>query len=180
MKKNILLVEYSTSAIEVIQQILRDKIFDITVARSEEIAKDLLKNFRFDMVISETLLPKSHGFILSKYISENYPTTKIIIISDKLKQADYKKEALSQHGAHDFFEKPLPARQFRKRVLEILGVDEEEMVEMAFSSDVTTKLHILPSLEELAAFKSKKQAPAPEPESPKEENHTPIFKIDLD
>lgn len=180
MKKNILLVEYSSSAIESIQRILHDKIFDITIARSEELAKDLLKNFRFDLVITETLLPKSHGFILSKYVSEHYPTAKIIIISEKLKQADYKQEALTQHGASDFFEKPLPERLFRKRVLEILGIDEEEMAEMAFSSDVTTKLHILPSLEELAALKSKTKKEAPPPEPPKEENHTPVFKIDLD
>lgn len=182
MKKNILLVEYSSAAIEAIQQILHDKIFEITIARSEELAKDLLKNFRFDLLITETLLPKSHGFILSKYVAEHYPSTRIIIISDKLKQADYKQEALTQHGASDFFEKPLPERLFRKRVLEVLGIDQEEMAEMAFSSDVTTKLHILPSLEELAAYKNKtkKEVPAPPPEPPKEENHTPIFKIDLD
>ncbi len=182
MKKNILLVEYSSSAIEAIQQILHDKIFEITIARSEESAKDLLKNFRFDLLITETLLPKSHGFILSKYVSEHYPTTKIIIISDKLKQADYKQEALTQHGASDFFEKPLPERLFRKRVLEVLGIDDEELVEMAFSSDVTTKLHIIPSLEALAAYRSKtkNEDPAPSPEPPKVENHTPDFKIDLD
>lgn len=180
MKKNILLVEYSSEAIEKMQQILHHKVFDITVARSEEVARDLLGNFRFDLLITETLLPKSHGYVLSKYVSETYPGTKIIIISDKLKAADSKAEAVSQHGASDFFEKPLHEKAFKKRVLEILDITEEDLQEMDDSSDLTTKLHVLPTSAELEAARGtpgKKGTPG---KPPKKEEETPIFKIDLD
>lgn len=182
MKKNILLVEYSTPAIETIQKILHDKVFEFSIARSEETAKDLLKHFTFDLVITETLLPKSHGFILSKFVADNYPSTKIIIISDRLKQADYKHEALKLHGASDFFEKPLPEKEFRKRVLEILKLSEEDLREMNWLADMTTKMHILPTLEELEAARNKNEKKNPPPPSPEKSGETDdtVFEIDLD
>lgn len=170
MKKNILLVEYSTAAIEAIQQILHHKIFDITVARSEDVARDLLAKIGFDLLITETLLPKSHGFFLSRFVADNYPRTRIIIISEKLKEADHKEEAVTQHGADDFFEKPLNGREFKKRVLELVGIDEEEILETEHATDMTTRLHKIPSKEELAAAGKKL----------KNSDAHPIFEIDLD
>jgi DNA-binding NtrC family response regulator len=180
MKKNILLVEYSSEAIEKIQQTLHHKVFDITVARSEEVARDLLGNFRFDLLITETLLPKSHGYVLSKYVSETYPGTKIIIISEKLKAADSKSEAVSQHGASDFFEKPLHEKAFKKRVLEVLDITEADLREMDDSSDQTTKLHVIPTLAELEAARGKSGKKGTPGKPPKEKEETPIIKIDLD
>ena len=168
MKKNILLVEYSTAAIEDIQQILRHKIFDITVARSEEVAKDLLRKLRFDLLITETLLPKSHGFFLSRYVADNYLGTKIIVISEKLKEEDHKDEAITKHGADDFFNKPLHAKEFQQRVFELLDISEEEIEESAYT-DITTRLHKIPSKEELDAVGKRKN-----------KEDLPIFEIDLD
>jgi len=170
MKKNILLVEYSTAAIESVQQILHHKIFDITVARSEDLAKKLLKKLRFDLLITETLLPKSHGFFLSRYVADHFPGTRIIVISEKLKKEDHKDEAVTEHGADDFFEKPLNTKGFQQRVFELLDIPEEEIEEGAYTSDITTRLHRIPSKEELdAAGKKLKDRP-----------DRPIIEIDLD
>jgi DNA-binding NtrC family response regulator len=180
MKKKILLVEYNSSAIGKIRQILHHKIFDITVATSQEKARDLLKNFRFDLLITETLLPKSHGFILSKYVSENYPGTKIIIISEKLKEVDYKHEAITKHGASDFFEKPLKEKEFKKKVLEVLNIKETDLQETDESSDVTTRIHKIPSLEELEAVKKKSEKEETPGNISKEKKKPTIIEIDLD
>ncbi len=173
MKKNILLVEYSSATIEAIQQILHHKIFDVTVARSEEVARDLLGNFSYDLLITETLLPKSHGYILSKYVSDTYPGTKIIIISEKLKEAHHKQEAVTRHGADDFFNKPLNGNEFKKKILQLLGITEEELQEMDASSDMTTKLHVIPTKAELDAVRDKKNGTSKVEESA-------IFEINLD
>jgi len=180
MKKKILLVEYNSSAIGKIRQILHHKIFDITVATSQEKARDLLKNFHFDLLITETLLPKSHGFILSKYVSENYPGTKIIIISEKLKEIDYKHEAITKHGASDFFEKPLKEKEFKKKVLEVLNIKETDLKDTDESSDVTTRIHKIPSVEELEAVKKRSEKEETQGEISKEKKKTPIIEIDLD
>jgi DNA-binding NtrC family response regulator len=180
MKKKILLVEYNSSAIGKIRQILHHKIFEITVAATQEKARDLLGNFRFDLLITETLLPKSHGFILSKYAAENYPDTKIIIISERLKEEDYKHEAITKHGASDFFEKPLKEKEFKKKVLEVLNINEADVQEMEGSSDVTTRIHKIPSLEELEAAKKKSEKEETHGNISNEKKKTPIIEIDLD
>ena len=102
-----------------------------------------MKNKEFSLVITEALLPKSHGFTLSQYISENYQATKIIIISAKLKEVDYKHEAL-EHGACEFLEKPLNPAEFTEIVSKHLNITKEE--QMKFKNE-TTKINILPLLD---------------------------------
>jgi DNA-binding NtrC family response regulator len=145
MKKNILLVEYNPDDVSIIREILNREIFAITVAGDEKSAKMLLKKQEFHLVITEALLPKSHGFTLTKYISENYPAVKVIIISEKLTGVDYKHEAL-QLGAGEFLEKPLYPAEFREKVSKLLDIDKKTNTN--YHSE-TTKINILPLLDKI-------------------------------
>lgn len=175
MKKNILLVEYNTDDVDIIIEILNKELFDITIAGDEKTAKNLLKKKEFPLVITEALLPKSHGFTLSQYISENYPTTKIIIISEKLKEVDYKHEAL-EHGACEFLEKPLNPSQFSEIVSKHLNLNKNE--HMKYKSE-TTKINIIPLLDK----KKPEEEEKPETEDKiiddlKKETHPYEIKLD--
>jgi len=129
MKKNILLVEYSNSTIETINELLSHPIFNITVVDEGESAKNLLKKTKFDMIITAAMLPKFHGFNLSQFAASNYPDLRIIIISEVYKGMDYKHQAITQYKADDFFEKPLDKESFKKRVLELLSLEEKDLKE---------------------------------------------------
>jgi len=129
MKKKVLLVEYDNPTIEKIREILSSPVFDISIADEGEMAKDLLKNNSFDLVITAAMLPKFHGFNLSQYIGNIAPNTKIIIISGIYKGIEYKHQAMTQYKADDFFEKPLNEPEFKKRVLEFLNLTEEDLDE---------------------------------------------------
>ena len=153
MKKNILLVEYCSETINTLKELLHPKIFDITVAGNEEVAKILLNKIRFDMLITETLLPKSHGFILSKYVSENYPGTKIIIISEKLKKINYKQDAITKYGAIDFLEKPLNTKQLKKKIFKALDIRNNDQTHVEDTTGVTTNIHVLPDLKKTGSEK---------------------------
>lgn len=157
MKKNILIVDFCTDTIETLKELLHHKIFDITVAGNEEVAKALLKKNTFDMVITETLLPKSHGFILCQYVTENYPDTKVIVMSEKLKKMDYKRDAVNKYGACDFFEKPLDTLKVKKRIYKCLGIKDAFLVALGDTDALSTNIHILPSLEEIEAEKRKRE-----------------------
>lgn len=152
MKKDILLVDHNSDDVDVIREILNKEMFNITVAGDEKTAKNLLKKQEFPLVITEALLPKSHGFTLSQYVSENYPATKIIIISEKLKEVDYKNEAL-EHGASEFLEKPLNPSQFREIVSKHLNINKKEY--MNFKNE-TTKINILPLMDKKKSEGEKK------------------------
>lgn len=129
MKKNVLIVEYDTVTIELIQDILSSPIFNVEFADEGEKAKELVKKKVFDLVITAAMLPKFHGFNLSQFIANQSPQTKIIIISGIYKGIEYKHQAMTQYKADDFLEKPLNKDQFKLRIFELLSIEEADIKE---------------------------------------------------
>jgi len=154
MKKNILLVEYSISTIDIIKELLPPPLFDITVVDEGDVAKGLLSQNKYDMMITAAMLPKFHGFNLSQHAASNYPNLRIIIISEIYKGMNYKHQAITQYKADDFFEKPLDINTFRARVLELLDIDEKNLAPGGTPATAevphadTTKLPTLQKLED--------------------------------
>lgn len=131
MNKKILLVEYDPPVIDTIKELLSNPIFDITTALEGDSAKNALEKKKFDMVITAAMLPKFHGFNLSKYISDKFPETKVVIISGIYKAIEYRHQATGQYEADDFFEKPLEKEKFKARVLELLEVNASNLTDAA-------------------------------------------------
>jgi len=154
MKKKILLVEYAASTIDIIKEILSNPVFELTIVNEGEAAKKYLAKISFDLLITAAMLPKFHGFNLSHYAAENYPGTKIIIISDIYKGMDYKHQAITQYKADDFFEKPFNKKEFKKRAFELLDIREEELSDSLLSTTMqipvsdTKKVPIFKKMEE--------------------------------
>ncbi len=180
MKKNILLVEYNSETIEAINQYLNNDLFDITTAGNQNVARMLLAKRPFHMVITAALLPKSHGFTLAKYISENYPATKVIVIGEKINGSNDQEEA-SRCGVCEFIEKPLVEPIFRKKVLFHLGIEKSNF-ESQYNAN-STNFMVLPPLDQLRP--QTKTMPIPE-DTPLERiiHHSleddDAFEIDLD
>lgn len=155
MKKNILLVEYDADTIDTIKGFLQHEIFDIAVAGDAAVAHALLKKQTFDLVITEALLPKSHGSTLCEYIVEHFPNTKVIIISEKLKETNERREAV-RSGAAEFFEKPLEPVKFRKKIIKLLNIREKTEGSGGSAGD-TTNLYVIPLLDEIKSEKDKEK-----------------------
>ncbi|MCK4764994.1 MAG: protein kinase [Candidatus Aminicenantes bacterium] len=128
MKKNILLVEYASASIDAIKEALLPPVFNITAADEGEAAKTLLKDRKFDLVITAAMLPKFHGFSLSLHVAKNYPGTKVVIISGIYKGEETRQKAIHQYKADDFFEKPINKKDFKKKILEILNITEKDIL----------------------------------------------------
>ncbi|MCI0470951.1 MAG: protein kinase [Candidatus Aminicenantes bacterium] len=149
MIRNILLVEYDVPTIDSIKEALSSPVFNIIEAAEGEEAKSILKEEKFDLVITAAMLPKFHGFNLALHVATHFPGTKIIIISGIYKGDDTRQKAISQYKADDFIEKPIDKRFFRARVLEILGLTEKDLQKHLAMSTVkiplvdTTKIPIM-------------------------------------
>ena len=124
MSKNILLVEYDETFINLFKDLFAAPAFEISVAHDGEVAKRLLSSRHFDLMVTAAMLPRFHGFNLSLSVANEYPDIKIIIISGIYKGLDYRHQAITQYKAHDFFEKPIDGDKLKKRVSELLGLDE--------------------------------------------------------
>jgi len=147
MKKNILVVENNSEVIDQINRFLHYDFFDVTIAGDQTVARILLSKKTFDMVVTASLLPKSHGFTLCKFIKETYPSIKNFILFDKLEAEDYQREAYAS-GASEILVKPLKEGIFRQKVMQHLGMDESSL--FGRSAGDSTNLMVLPLLEEIS------------------------------
>lgn len=158
MNKKILLVEYASSSIDIIKEILAHPLFEITLANEGESAKKLLSKQQFDLMITAAMLPKFHGFSLSHFAAQTYPGIKIIITSHIYKGVEYKHQATSQYGADDFFEVPFDKTAFKNRVYELLDIQSgsvDTMTESAESNKPVADTRKIPTLEKLAEEEKK-------------------------
>jgi DNA-binding response OmpR family regulator len=137
MKKKILIVDYDPASIEELKNILDHPIFTVTSANDGEKARKLLTKEEFDLVISEVILPRMHGFTLNQWLAENRQDTKCIIVSGVYKGESYRERALAEGKGDDYFEKPLNKSKFRDSISRLLALDiwEKPVSDASFQAD---------------------------------------------
>lgn len=127
MTKKILIVDFDLSSIDQLRNMLDDEVFDVSTATSGEMAWDMLTAQHFDLVISEIVLPRLHGFQLAKAVADELPHCRSLIVSGVFKGDIYQNQALQEYEAGDYLEKPLDKIQLKKSVAALLDIPEEEL-----------------------------------------------------
>jgi DNA-binding response OmpR family regulator len=131
--KKILIVDYDSQSLEAMVKMLKSQKF--IKAADGQAAYDKFKSEKPDLVILEAILPKIHGFDLTKKISqESGGRVPVIIVTGLYRGPQYKHEALSSFGAADYFEKPVDPEKFIASVTQLLH-DEEDIEEELPDSD---------------------------------------------
>ena len=100
----ILLVEQDVVARGTISQLLRESGYDVVEAADGTEALECLKNCRFDLVITDLVLPKVNGLKLVDNIRETWPNLPVIVVSGYLAE-DIGKFLLC--GSAQFFQTPI-------------------------------------------------------------------------
>lgn len=88
--------------------------FNVTCCASATAAMDLLKSESFDLVITDFMMPEVDGFTLLSHIRENYPTTRVIMVTAHANVQHAVR--MMQHGAIDYIPKPFTAADLVERV----------------------------------------------------------------
>ena len=110
-------------------KLLKSQKVQIIKAADGQAAYDKFKSEKPDLVILEAILPKIHGFDLTKKISqESEGRVPVIIVTGLYRGPQYRHEALSSFGAADYFEKPVDPEKFVSSVMQLLH-DEEDIEE---------------------------------------------------
>ena len=135
IEKKILIVDYDSQSLESMAKLLKSQKLHIIKAVDGQAAYDKFKSEKPDLVILEAILPKIHGFDLTKKISqESGGRVPVIIVTGLYRGPQYKHEALSSFGAADYFEKPVDKEKFVSSVMQLLH-DEEDIDEELPDSD---------------------------------------------
>jgi DNA-binding response OmpR family regulator len=139
--KKILIVDYDAASLESLANIFEPYRFQIIRASDGQQAYEKFKEEKPDVVVLEAILPKIHGFDLTKRISEETRgRVPVIIVTGLYRGPQYRMEALSTFGAADYLEKPVDKEKLLRSVMNLLS-EEEEIEEDLPSSD-----HVIESL----------------------------------
>jgi two-component system response regulator HydG len=77
----ILAVDDNENALEIIQRTLEDSRFEVTTSDGVQPAVDLLQKGSFDLVITDLKMPKHSGLDLVRFVNENHPRIRIIMVT---------------------------------------------------------------------------------------------------
>jgi TonB family protein len=124
--KKVLVVDFDQESLRFLSRLLRDEGFEVMTAVDGYAGMDRYKTDRPDLVITEAMLPKLHGFELCERIVKSAVVhSPVIIVTGVYRDAAYKTEALHTFGASAYFEKPLDMDEFLSSVRTLLGLPVE-------------------------------------------------------
>lgn len=107
MSKKIVVIDDEPNITKLIQVFLERKGYEIFLAHDGIGGYELVEEKKPDLVITDLLLPRLHGFEVCKKIKENAKLAHIpvILMTAIYKKTRYKLEGRG-YGADDFIEKP--------------------------------------------------------------------------
>src|SRR5574340_1484897 len=110
----ILLVDDDPVILELMREILRSGSYGVDVARNGRLAVERLQTARYDLVLTDMVMPEMQGLDLVQYVRLHHPETLIIVFTG---YANYQ-DAVSavKMGAFDYLTKPLGTEILRHAI----------------------------------------------------------------
>lgn len=140
-EKKIMIVDYEAQSLNSMAELFKPYKVQIIKAADGLAAYEKFITEKPDLVILEAILPKIHGFDLTKKISqESRGSVPVVIVTGLYRGPQYKHEALTSFGATDYFEKPLDKERFLASVLNLLNAEEDIEEELPDSTAVIENL----------------------------------------
>ncbi len=99
------------------------------LAVSAEQARNRLKSFRYDMVVSDFSMPGESGLDLFRYVSSMYPETPFVLITGCVGPR-IKRESM-KIGVHAYVEKPFYFNELLQTIVNLLRRDGQKEVPAA-------------------------------------------------
>ena len=128
-EKKILVVDYDAKSLADMAKMLKSNKFRVVTAPDGQAGYDAFVAEKPDLVVLEAMLPKMHGFDLTRKISlETQGRVPVVLVTGLYKGPKYRQEATSGLGAADYFEKPLDPDAFIAAIKRLLH-DEDEIDE---------------------------------------------------
>jgi len=122
-KKKILVVDFDQEFLRFLSQFLSNEGFSVSTAVDGYAGLEKCKDEKPDLIITEAMLPKLHGFELCSRVAHS-TTQKIpvIIVTGIYKDTVYKTEALRTFGATAYFEKPIDPDDLLVSIRKVLNL----------------------------------------------------------
>jgi DNA-binding NtrC family response regulator len=113
-----LIVDDEPDILELMEEEFKFLGYDIMTASSGEEAIELLKQFQFDIVISDYRMPKGNGLFVLNYVNSIKPKPLFLFVSG---QADLSLDECIKAGAKMFFSKPFDLDTLTKEIKNLVN-----------------------------------------------------------
>src|SRR5208337_2120816 len=122
----ILIVDDDEDFLFLLGEYLKSVGVEYDQAVSAEQARNRLKSFRYDMVVSDFNMPGESGLDLLSHVSSMYPETRFILLTgcDDLR---IKRESMRM-GAQAYIQKPFYLNELCQTIINLLRRDGQEEV----------------------------------------------------
>ena len=128
-EKKILVVDYDTKALDVMVKLMKANKYRVVTAADGQAGYDAFVAEKPDLVVLEAMLPKMHGFDLTRKITrETQGRVPVVLVTGLYKGPQYRQEAMSGLGAAEYFEKPVDPEAFLAVIKRLLH-DEDDIDE---------------------------------------------------
>ena len=117
-KKHILIVDDDNRIRDLLKEYLKENKFIVSTAENAQAAKNQLKQFKFDLLVLDVMMPGQDGYELTKEIKKNYITPVILLTAKGEVENRIKGLEL---GADDYIGKPFEPRELLLRIKNIIS-----------------------------------------------------------
>jgi DNA-binding response OmpR family regulator len=114
----ILIIDYEPRSIKQLSDPLEDAGHEILVAKDGIVGLEVFKKEEPDLVLIEAMLPRRHGFEVCGEMkqTEHGRKTPVVVVTSVYKGRKYRSQAIHQHGADEYLEKPIAPATLTKTV----------------------------------------------------------------
>lgn len=105
-KGKILVVDDSKVMREMLRMILEKENYEVISTEDGTSALEIAATANPDLVISDGLLPKMHGFLVCKALKEFASPPKVVVLTGVYTKVSYRWEVKNEYGADDVLTKP--------------------------------------------------------------------------
>ena len=124
--KKVLIVDYDTQSLDALTRLIKSPVVQVVTATDGQSGYEKFRSEKPDLVILEAILPKVHGFDLTKKIvQESGGRVPVVIVTGLYKGPQYRHEAIVTFGASDYFEKPVDPDRFVDAIRQLVRDDED-------------------------------------------------------
>ena len=117
LKKHLLVVDDDQRIRKLLEQFLTNSGYRVSTASTSEMARKLLQQIQFDMLILDIMMPGEDGLSLTRALSKSNRTP-ILLLSARIEASD--RILGLEMGADDYLAKPFEPRELLLRVEAIL------------------------------------------------------------
>ncbi|MFD2046657.1 ATP-binding protein [Ornithinibacillus salinisoli] len=152
----VLAVDDDNVNLKVLIDILEQDGYSITAVTSAEQAITYLEKIRFDIVISDVMMPKISGYELTKRIRERFNISELPVLLLTARTSSEDILTGFQVGANDYVQKPVDAFELKARVRALtdikLSIEERIRMEGAWLQSQIQPHFLLNTLNSIAAL----------------------------